>query len=38
MLLLTGALIAELTYDLFAKPRGLCEHVIQPVEHLFQVL
>ena len=35
MLLLVSALLAELTNDLLAKPRGFSEHVIQTLEYLF---
>ena len=37
MLLLPGSLLAQLTDDLLPKPRGFSEHLIQPVEHLFQI-
>ena len=38
MLLLTGALLAELTHDFFPKPCGLGKHVVEPIEHLFEGL
>lgn len=37
MLLLAGALLAELTHDLFAQAGGLGHHIVQPIEHLPEV-
>ena len=36
MLLLTGALLAQLTHDFFPKPRGLGKHVVEAIEHLLE--
>jgi hypothetical protein len=38
MLLLSGALLAQLTDDFFPKPRGFGKNFIQPVEHHFEIL
>jgi hypothetical protein len=38
VLLLTGALLAELAHDLFPEPRGLGKYVVEPIEHLFEGL
>jgi len=38
VLLLTGALLAELTHDFLPKPRGLGKNVVEPIEHLFEGL
>lgn len=37
MLLLVRALLTELAYDFFPKPRGFGKHLIQPVEYLFEI-
>jgi len=37
VLLLSRALLTELTNDLLPKPRGLGEHFIEAIKHLFQV-
>ncbi len=37
MLLLPRALLTQLTDDFFPKPRGFGKHLIQPVEHLFEI-
>jgi len=37
VLLLAGALLAELPHHLFPEARGFGEHVVQPIEHLFQL-
>jgi len=36
VLLLTGALLAQLTHHFFPKPRGLGKHIVEPIEHLFE--
>ena len=36
VLLLPRALLSKLTNHFLAKPRGLGEHVIETVEHLFE--
>jgi hypothetical protein len=36
MLLLSGPLLAELTDHFLPKPRGFGEHIVQPIEHLFE--
>jgi len=38
VLLLAGALLAQLTDDLFPQPRGFVEHVVEPIEHLFELV
>jgi hypothetical protein len=38
VLLLTGALLAQLTHDFFPKPRCLGKYVVEPIEHLFERL
>jgi hypothetical protein len=38
VLLLTGALLAQLTHHFFSKPRGLGKYVVEPIEHLFEGL
>jgi hypothetical protein len=38
VLLLTGALLAQLTHHLFPKPRGLGKDVVEPIEHLLEGL
>jgi hypothetical protein len=35
VLLLVGALFGELPDDLFSEPRGLSEHVVEPIKYLF---
>ena len=34
---MSRTLLTELPHDFLAKPRGLCEDVVEPVEHLFQI-
>lgn len=36
MLLLPGALLAELAHHFLAKPCRFSEHIVQPIKHLFQ--
>jgi hypothetical protein len=38
VLLLTSALIAQLTHHFLPKPSGLGKHVVEPIEHLFEGL
>ena len=38
VLLLTGALLAQLTHHFLPKPSGLGKHVVEPIEHLFECL
>jgi hypothetical protein len=37
VLLLIGALFGELPDHLFSESRSLPEHLVEPIEHLFQV-
>jgi hypothetical protein len=37
VLLLSGALLTQLADDFLPKPGGFGKHLIQPVEHLFQI-
>jgi len=38
VLLLAGSLLSELTDDFLSEPGGLAEHVIQPIEHLSELI